>query len=118
MKLLSIVSLVCVFVSQTALADIISTPINENRDESVIDMQFVDNVNWEEPVFAGRTEQRDIAEFKEVMEPTEVEWQGQLAVLKEIPYSYPELTRNQLNRQVLGKVDKEEEAAEQADGQE
>lgn len=107
MKITFLIALMGLIMVQAANAELISPLVNENSDESVIEIEYLEDISWEEPAFGSRIPQRDIAEFKEAAEAVEFEWQGQLAVLKEIPYSYPELTRSQLQREVLGKVDRE-----------
>lgn len=89
------------FSSQGLWAEIDLSTIN--KENVVIDSTYVQSVQWEEPSFPSRRAERDLAQMP--AEAPEGEWQGQLAVLKEIPYSYPQLNDRILQLRILGEME-------------
>ena len=77
-------------------------------EDVIIDNSYVDTVRHEEPSFADRKVEREIANLHTNKTSSEFEWQGQLVVLKEIPYSYPQLSRRTLQLRALNEFEEEE----------
>ena len=95
--------LVILVFSFSARAELTTTVADSfDHDEVVIENQWTDNVNWEEPSFSPPKPQRDIAYLKEIdASSIDTDWQGDLEVLKEIPYSYPDLSRLTIQMRTL-----------------
>ena len=70
-------------------------------EQSAIDPLYSESVVWEEAFFASQKRQRDIAQVKEEKVTTRFQWQGDLAILDEIPHSYPRVSRSTLQKRVL-----------------
>ncbi len=70
-------------------------------DQCVIDLLYSENVSWEEASFSSQRRQRDIAGFvKQDKVTVGFQWQGDLVVLDEIPYSYPRVSRSALQKKI------------------
>ena len=78
------------------------------QSETAIEQQWFVNLDLEEPVFSSRKFERDLAAYSYDKKPQGLGWQGQLAVVKEIPYSYPWLTHSTLQLRTLNEIEKEE----------
>ena len=85
-----------------------NSSLNGTGQEVVIDSTILDNVSHEEPVFSKRGRERDVARTDAAVEPGVYDWQGELVVLSEIPYSYPQLSRGTLEARVLNKIKEQE----------
>lgn len=94
-----------------ALAEFIDSDDFAGTDhEVVIDNNILDAISYEEPSFSRRANERDIARIEPEIENGDLtSWQGQLVVLKEIPYNYPQLTRHTLELRVLNEIESGEQ---------
>ncbi len=86
-------------------ADLNSNLINLNKEEVIIDPAIVEAVAWETPQFPPRKSEIDLTRHIATHESQEGEWQGQLSVLKEIPYSYPQLSDRILQLRTLSELE-------------
>ena len=90
--------------------------LTEEGEEVVIDLSFLADVQFEDPHFSPPKEEREIASAGEEVKSSfwgsrssNMEWQGgQIQILKDIPYSYPQLSRNAIEAQVLDELKKEQ----------
>jgi len=91
--------------------------LTEEGEEIVIDLSFLAGIEFEDPHFSPPKLEREIAspsgeEEKSsfgVGKNSNVEWQGgQIHILKDIPYSYPQLSRSSIEAQVLEELKKEQ----------
>ena len=91
-----------------AFAEFLQTGIiqEQSQDQAVIDEIYLQNINFEDPSFSDLPQQRDVASLSEDSATSNTLWQGQLRVAKEIPYSYPQLTRNQVEVEALLELEK------------
>lgn len=97
------------FSVNVSYAEFIAGSDMSGTDEDVIiDSRFADDLPREEPSFSNRKVERDVARFQVQSGTQEFESLGQLSVLKEIPYSYPQLSRRTLQMRVLNEIEAEE----------
>lgn len=73
-------------------------------EQSVIDPVYSKGIVWEEASFTSQKKQRNIASVKEENTSHEFQWQGNLEVLNEIPYSHPQVSRFWLKKKVLAEM--------------
>ena len=73
----------------------------EINEQSVIDPSYSKNIVWEEASFADQKNQRNPDSIKKDDTVHEFQWQGDIEVLGEIPYSYPRVSRFWLEKKVL-----------------
>ena len=73
-------------------------------EQSIIDSMYFENIVWEEASFTSRKNQRSLASIKKENNTHEFQWQGDLEVLSEIPYSYPWVSRFWLEKKVLAEM--------------
>lgn len=107
MKTMMLISLLVMpFMAQAEILN--DSLVMEDLDAVVIETQYTDKVVLEEPDFGSRRIERDLAQMKVDTQPNDDEWQGQLVVLKEIPYSYPFLSRHTLQLRVINEIEAEE----------
>lgn len=83
--------------------DVIGVVITDNV---VLDEMWLPQLGDVEPLFGRQKAERDVASLKKENVKF-AEWSGQLSVLKEIPYSYPQMTRRSLAAKVLAEMEKE-----------
>ncbi len=76
----------------------------EISEQSVIDPLYSENIAWEEASFTSQKKQRDIARVKKEKILNKSQWQDDLDVLDEIPYSYPQVSRSYLQKRVLAEM--------------
>ncbi len=109
MKLLAFSILISFSVNSWAQGEILGEqPLSLDSDDVVISAEAFQNLQLEDPVFPSRKFERDVATLNEEVKHQDVEWQGQLAVVKEIPYSYPWLTHTTLQLRTLNEIEAEE----------
>ena len=95
---------------QSAQADLVSSDIlNSPSDEAIIANEYFAQINLEDPVFSSRKFERDVAKITAQPSSQELE-QGQLVVVKEIPYSYAWLSRRTLQLRTLNELEEKEKA--------
>ncbi len=88
----------------------------EEGEEVVIDLSYLAGIQFEDPHFSPPQPEREIASAGDDEKSTfwgsqnnTIEWQGgQIQILKDIPYSYPQLSRNTIEAQVLDELKKEQ----------
>ena len=81
-------------------------------DPVVLDETLLPEMGDVEPFFGRRLAERDIASKKNEVPSEASEWQGQLSVLKEIPYSYPYMNSRSLANKVLSEIEESERSKE------
>lgn len=81
--------------------------LSSDADEVVLDDSYWADVSFEEPLFSGAKGERDVATLFDGSSRSE-EWQGQLSVVKEVPYSYPWLSHGTMALRVLNAMEAEE----------
>jgi hypothetical protein len=88
--------------------------LSSDGSETVIEDQYFISTSMEEPIFANRKRERDLAanplETSTLASP---EWQGELSIQKEIPYSYPWYSHSTMALRVLNEIEQEEKEASQ-----
>ncbi len=94
--------------SQSASAEFVGTDLMSDDNEVVIEPEIVDNVALEEPIFSSRKSERNIAAADVETTPSNREFQGQLRVVKEIPYSYAWVSHQTMQMRVLAEIEAEE----------
>ncbi len=87
-------------------ADLNNNIMNLNKEEVIIDPAYMDAVSWDAPSFPSRKPESDITRQLATNQSQDTDWQGgQLAVLKEIPYSYPQLSDRILQLRTLSEIE-------------
>lgn len=91
--------------------------LTEEGEEVIIDLSFLAGIQFEDPHFSSPQPEREIAGLDGDEEKSSfweshsnsIEWQGgQIQILKDIPYSYPQLSRYSIEAQVLDELKKEQ----------
>lgn len=95
------------FVSPSVFAEGEFQGVSTDENETVIDSSYYTGLQKEEPVFASMPSARDIASFVPETSSQDLGWQGQLTVLKEIPYSYPAISHHTMQLRVLNEIEQE-----------
>ena len=78
-------------------------------DDTVIEPKYFELSGLEEPLFVNPNQPRSIAQMAEDLSSApEMEFQGELAVQKEIPYTYPTISRKWLELRTLNEIEEKE----------
>ena len=111
MKFFKVITLI-LFFATPAFADLnegLGDASSFQQETTVIDPSFISMDGWMEPIFSKSGQTRDIASLNEVSEADVGQpIQGQLEMQKEIPYSYPWMSRHTLELRVLNEIEAEE----------
>ncbi len=99
-----------VFAAQ-AQAEFVGAEITSDDNEAVIEPIFFNDLTLEDPVFSSRKSERDIASKENIESLTQREVQGQLRVVKEIPYSFQWVSHQTMQLRVLAEIEEEEAKA-------
>ncbi len=82
--------------------------VSSSSDHAVIEDQYFAGLSLEEPVFPTRKYERNVARLHGDDSSPDSEWQGQLSVVKEIPYSYPWLSHSTMSLRALNEIEERE----------
>lgn len=101
---------VLLFSCAVASADMSPEVLLQPEDWVVLENQWTNEVTLEDPVFSARASERTLAAFAEEVDDSyqDGDLSGQLSVQKEIPYTYPSLTRRTLQLRTLAEIEEKE----------
>lgn len=95
------------------LADMAPEILIQSEDMVVIEEAFTADLTLEDPVFSSRKSEREVAALiREDVSFQERDLSGELSVQKEIPYSYPSITRHRIEGQVLAELEEKEKKSQ------
>ena len=108
----TLIFLCLILLSHLSLADLVNPELVQ-EDNVVIDLTYAQDISWEEPMFASPKSERDLASKNQEDNSDrtdhvgDFQMQGQLSVLKEIPYSYPTTSFHYLQQLTLKEMEAE-----------
>lgn len=93
-----------------AVADLTDDIVREpaSMDDVVLDESFLQDNDWSEPTFSSQGRQRDLAAAKSSDGDQHADSIGELAVQREIPFTYPVVTRLTLQHRTLNEIEAQE----------
>lgn len=107
MNLLSLIF--CVFgllITPFASADLVEDMARSiASDDVVINDEILSEISWNDPIFSRQGEQRNVASLTDEANDTEGEFIGELSVQREIPFTYPTVTRRWLEQKTLNEIE-------------
>ncbi len=96
-------------------AEFVGAGLVSDENEAVIEDQFYQDLSLEEPLFSSQKPERGLAGLREDdVAPAPQEWQGQLSVVKEIPYSYAWVSHATMRLRALAEIEEEESKKQSA----
>lgn len=83
--------------------------ITMDENETVIEEKWFNNTDLEEPMFPSQKAERRVSSLHDDSSSNEkIEWSGHLSVVKEIPFSEPDLSRITVQFRTLNEIEARE----------